>query len=142
MLSIVTHELIHRITKPEDIEFVSELLQLSQVDVSIKQFSKKALLMKSPFLLSKGSTAADTAIDMYRLNYGSQNSWEFLAVGGQFYLKGEEKFMEVYGVFIGEEKAAKFYTHMRDNIFKGTEYRDYQRIKMFQPPTPSKNFTP
>lgn len=62
------------------------------------------------------------------LDHGSEDPGEFLAVGSEFYLQGEKRFQEVYGVFIGEDKAGKLYDYMRNNMFRGTEYKDYQKI--------------
>lgn len=119
--SVVAHELTHRITNPDDRFFVDNLLESHPFEISdMKDFLKPNIERAREHLGQQ---------DVFSLDYGSKNNLEFLAVGSEFYLQGEGKFREVYGVFIGEEKAEKFYAHMRDKMFRGTEYREYKKIK-------------
>lgn len=113
-LSKVTHELVHRITKPTDQTLVVDMLELPE-GVSINKFFETNL----------------KDVDFYtrhNIKYGSGAPLELIAVMGEFYIQGKERFLKVYEHFIGEQKAGKFYDYMRDNIFRGTEYKNYQKI--------------
>lgn len=116
----VAHEGIHRTTTPGDQEFVADLFR-----ISVFEQEKMKELLKPNVEKAQERFGASVGLD---LDYASKDSVEFLAVGGEFYLGGKDRFLEIYTEFIGQERAGQFYNYMRDNIFKGTEYKDYQKI--------------
>lgn len=127
-LSTVTHELTHHVAKEEDNEFVRKLFYSGAMLDNVRKDPYRVL---EPIVNPDGfeKIQKDFGLDVYnKLRYSSTNTNEFLAVGSEFYLQGEKRFQDVYGAFIGRGKAVKFYDYMRDNIFRGTEYRDYQKI--------------
>jgi|SRR3989344_1834860 len=116
----VAHELIHSIDTPDDHRFVADLLE-----VSLDEHEKMKKLLAPNIDRATERFGYDVRKNLI---HASTNTNEFLSVGGEVYFEGKERFQEIYGVLIGEEKAERFYNHMRDNIFKGTEYKDYQKI--------------
>lgn len=117
-LSAIGHELVHRVARPEDEIFISRLLELPD-NISMQEFLKPNV--------KQVPSQLGFYVRPY-LIHASENPSEFLAVGSEFYIGGKGRFLEVYSQFIGEQKAGKFYDYMRDNIFKGTEYKNYQKI--------------
>jgi len=99
--------------------FVKKLCEKTGVEKFVG-FGRESDLKKAG-LVNAWSVNAD-------FRYGTKNANEFVSVASEFYVDGQENFLKVYGVFIGEEKARTLYNYTRDNIFKGKEYKDYQKI--------------
>lgn len=117
-LEIITHELVHRATRIKDYQFIEALLEVPS-GTEFKDFLSTNI-DKLPQSMNKRS--------MFYLEYSTTNSNEFISVASQFYLKGKTDFLEVYGEFIGEDKAGKLYDYMRDEIFKGQQYQKGEKV--------------
>lgn len=68
------------------------------------------------------------------------NQGEFIAVGGELYFFGREKFLAWYSQFLGEQKSLEFYEFIKDEVFMGQEFSAFP-IKEFDSKVMLTNFT-
>lgn len=146
LMAYVVHEFLHRIGKPGDYKFVSDLIGVPQ-DANFTNFVRDTFALDD---IGKIKERHDS-LGMYGVNsaavddvektfiYGTTDVKEFFSVAGAFYSTGKEKFTTVYGLYMGKEKTTKLYNYMRDNIFKGKEYQDGE--KLTQPPQSMPNLS-
>lgn len=112
-LSLIVHELTHRISRNEDYQFITDLLGVPS-DVNFEDFLAPNI--------EKLPKNVDSRTKL-KHKYGTTNANEFISVASEFYIQGKEIFLKDYGMFIGQEKAEKLYDHMKDKIFRGKEYQ-------------------
>lgn len=68
----------------------------------------------------------EEALRLTRLNYGTKNSKEFMAVLFESYFMGKDYFRRMYEPFFPRETVDSLYKFARTDIFDGIEYPDYQ----------------
>lgn len=126
--STIVHELVHRVSTPDDYKFVSELLEVPE-NMNFGDFVyNNAFLSYSKNFSSLKDAGFKAWAEGNKYYYGTRSASEYISVASESYIDGKEKFLKIYSIFIGEEKAGRFYDHMRDNIFRGTEYKNYQKV--------------
>lgn len=101
----VVHELTHRVFFQLGDGFTDKLKK--SLSIQDETHLKERFQMTIPF---------------GRLWYGSTDWREFVAVGGEVYLSGRDKFVERYKPHLGEPAASNFYDVMKQDIFRGYEY--------------------
>lgn len=125
---IIVHELTHRVSRPEDYQFIRDLLGVPDDNALTKFLEEKLTEVQqdSSFkaALRNNDRKAIDAFDLItnRFDYGAKNSDEFVSVASEFYLEGKAIFLKDYSLLIGKEKAQKLYDYMKDKIFRGKEY--------------------
>lgn len=129
---VIPHELIHCVSRQEDYQFVLDLLGIADKEKFKQSFTEKEVkwsaFVSDVFKKDGREEAFRQNKVLYRFTYGTKNPNEFVSVAGEFYINGKEKFLKIYGMFIGKEKAEKLYDYMRDKIFRGQEYRDGEKL--------------
>lgn len=123
--STIVHELTHRVSKPEDYKFASELLEVPE-SMDFNDFVYNNGVSHSKNFSALKDAGFNAWVENNNYYYGTRNANEYISVASESYIDGKENFLKIYSIFIGEEKANKLYDYMRDNIFRGTEYKDYQ----------------
>lgn len=118
VLGLITHELVHRITRIEDYDFIKTLLEVPS-DANFNDF------------LSVNIENLPKNMDFsvrFALSYGTTNPNEFISVASEFYIHDREYFLKNYTLLIGQDKSEQLYDFMRDKIFKGQEYQKGEKV--------------
>lgn len=115
---VITHELVHRISRQENLQSVQNLLEVPS-DITLEEFLRPNInkLPKETYQRIK-----------FRLEYGTKNPNEFISVASEFYIVDKTYFLKNYTPLIGQEKSEKLYDYMKDKIFRGQEYNKGNKI--------------
>lgn len=122
-LDLIAHELVHRVTRVEDYQFIANLLEIPS-DTNFDDFLS-ANIEKLPKNI-------DSRI-RFKLAYGTTNPNEFISVASEFYIHDREYFLKNYTPLIGSIKTEQLYDFMKNKIFKGQEYGKGQKLLNVSP---------
>lgn len=104
----IVHELTHALTVPEIERYIQSICYPIEITHPVT--------LQNVFW---GETKKGSYV-----GYGGKNFYEFLAVAADiYYIHGKEYFIKAYEKSLGKERAMTLYEKVREEIFRGKEYK-------------------